>query len=485
MLNYKEMPKGVIQIHLIQVFSLFGFATLLGLLNFYLSNDAGFTKTQANTITASFFALNFLLHFLGGAVGGRYFSFRGLLVISFILQIVSMFFIANRGDSHIILIGLAMFVTGTGVNTSCVNMMLTQRFSSDDGRRRVAFSINYSCMNIGFFGTFIIAGIIQGYGDYTYAFYIAAVFLFISLLIHLANYKNVYDHDTYFSNTFHKLNRRYVVAPAILIACFLLSLLLMNNPEYGPHLIVIVFIAVAIYLFRLAITHDNEYRIKILVFVILSSSMIVYALVQGMMSSAFENFVEFNTNKSLFGIHIEPAMINAFENLGVIISGILLAIYTKKRLTKHNPIGPGTLVARGILLNVIAFLVVPLGILLANPQTGIVNVAYPVILMFFIAAGEVHVNATTYAMVGDLIKPIHQGIFTGYMFICVAIGIVISGPVSNYAIGNQTHAENITALGTNHLYLKIFLTLAIVTAFISVFFFLISKKVNKVFSKVH
>jgi len=340
-------------------------------------------------------------------------------------------------------------------------------------------------MNIGFFGTFIIAGIIQGYGDYTYAFYISAVCLFISLLIHLANYKNVYDHDTYFSNIFSKLNKKFFVAPAILIVCFLLSLFLMNNPQYGPYLIAITFIGVLTYLIRLAITHDTEYRKKIAVFIILSSAMVTYALAQGMMSSAFENFVEFNTNKSLFGLHIEPAMINAFENFGVIISGILLAIYTKKRLAKHNPVGPGTLVARGVLLNAIAFLIVPLGILLCNPQTGFVNVIYPVILMFFIAAGEVHVNATTYAMVGDLIKPIHQGIFTGYMFICVAIGIVISGPVSNYAIGNQTHAENITALGTNHLYLKIFLSLAITTAIIATFFFLVSKRVNKVFSKVH
>ncbi|MBK2245628.1 hypothetical protein IBE71_09785, partial [Francisella tularensis] len=45
-----------------QICSIVGYAVLMGLLNFYLTDHGGFTKTQANTLTASFFALNFLLH---------------------------------------------------------------------------------------------------------------------------------------------------------------------------------------------------------------------------------------------------------------------------------------------------------------------------------------------------------------------------------------------------------------------------------------
>ncbi|OIN83318.1 hypothetical protein KX00_1418 [Francisella sp. TX07-6608] len=74
MISYKKMPQGVLQINIIQIFSTVGYAVLMGLLNFYLTDHGGFTKTQANTLTASFFALNFLLHFLGGALGGKFFS---------------------------------------------------------------------------------------------------------------------------------------------------------------------------------------------------------------------------------------------------------------------------------------------------------------------------------------------------------------------------------------------------------------------------
>lgn len=67
---------------------------------------------------------------------------------------------------------------------------------------------------------------------------------------------------------------------------------------------------------------------------LLSSACMIFAFVQGMQSSALENFVEFNTNKSLFGITMEPATVNTFESLGVIIFGFLLAILSKRRLKK-------------------------------------------------------------------------------------------------------------------------------------------------------
>ncbi|MDE4950997.1 hypothetical protein NAI70_09945 [Francisella tularensis subsp. holarctica] len=50
---------------------------------------------------------------------------------------------------------MALFITGAGLNVSCLNMMLTQLFKTEDHNRRIAFSINYSCMNICFVGSFI------------------------------------------------------------------------------------------------------------------------------------------------------------------------------------------------------------------------------------------------------------------------------------------------------------------------------------------
>lgn len=182
---------------------------------------------------------------------------------------------------------------------------------------------------------------------------------------------------------------------------------------------------------------------------------------------------------------MQPATVNIFETLGVIVFGFVLAILSQKRQDKGIVLQPGSLITRGIGLYIFAFLMIPLGILLANKNTGLVNVIFPILLLIIVAAGEIHVNATTYSLVGFLIKPIHQGVFTGYMFVNVAVGIVISGPVSNYAIGNEMNVANITAKGTNPMYLNIFLIMALIAVILTTIFFLISKKINSVLSNIH
>lgn len=485
MINYiKTMPKGVVQIHIIQVLSLAGYAILLGMLNFYLSNKAGFTKVEANTLTASFFALNFLLHFLGGALGGRYFSFRGLFLVSLLLQAISMVLIAMPHDYDAIVIGLAIFITGAGLNTSCLNMMLTQRFEAKDSRREFAFSVNYTMMNVGFLFCFIISGMFQSYSAYNIAFYTASVLLIISAILQLINFKNVQDHDTYFSNVFSKKKIRFAVMPSILVICLGFSLALIKNPEYGATIVISTFVFVLVCLIKLAFKHDSFYRARILVFLILASTGMITAFAQGLQTSALENFVEFNTTKNIFGLNLSPAFINSFETIGVILFGMVLAKVISRKNSLGQKVLPTTNVIRGLLFYVVAFLIIPAGILISN-ENGIVSLIFPIVMLLVVGGGEVHINATNYALVGNLIEPKHQGLFTGYFFVSVAVGIIASGFMANYTIGNSLHAKDITAIGTNHLYMNLFIGLSILSAIIAIVYFLMSKSLNKVFANIH
>jgi len=324
MISYKNMPKGVLQLNLVQVFSTVGYAILMGLLNFYLTRNGGMSKTEANTLTASFFALNFLLHFVGGALGGKYFSFRGLFCFSLVLQIIGMLMIAIPSQNFILL-GMAFFITGSGLNVSCINMMLTQLFEAKDKRRRVAFSINYSAMNVGFFLSFIFAGMIQEGNSYYIAFYAAVACLIISFCIHILNLKNVKDKDTHFHNVFSKQGHRFFVAPFIIIACLIMSLYLMYHPEIAMVIVYLTFFILLAYLLIFAFMQKPMYKKQILSFLVLTSACMIFACVQGMQTGALQNFVEDNTTKTLLGFSMQPATVNSFETLGVIIFGLLLA----------------------------------------------------------------------------------------------------------------------------------------------------------------
>src|SRR5438270_211090 len=72
-------------------------------------------------------------------------------------------------------VGLALFLTGSGLNVTCIDMMLTQRLTPEDPRRVGAFLWNFAGMNVGFFVGFSAAGYFQATESY------ASLFIFATL----------------------------------------------------------------------------------------------------------------------------------------------------------------------------------------------------------------------------------------------------------------------------------------------------------------
>ena len=87
-----------------------------------------------------FGAFNYGLHLFGGYLGGRFLSNRNLFVGSMALQVIGCACIA-AGTLAMFYIGLALFLTGSGLNVTCINMMLTQRFTPEDPAPRRSFPL--------------------------------------------------------------------------------------------------------------------------------------------------------------------------------------------------------------------------------------------------------------------------------------------------------------------------------------------------------
>ena len=86
-----------------------------------------------------------------------------------LLQVLGCACIAT-GSAAMMYWGLALFLTGSGLNVTCLNMMLTQRFAPEDNRREAAFLWNYAGMNVGFAIGFIVAGYFQKTESYASLF---------------------------------------------------------------------------------------------------------------------------------------------------------------------------------------------------------------------------------------------------------------------------------------------------------------------------
>src|SRR6185295_6669807 len=127
-------------------------------------------------------AFNYGLHLFGGYLGGRFLSNRNLFVGGMGLQVLGCGSMAV-GSTPLFYWGLALFLTGSGLNVTCINMMLTQRFAPEDSRREGAFLWNYAGMNIGFFIGFSAAGYFQTTESYGPLFIFATVGNFLAIIL--------------------------------------------------------------------------------------------------------------------------------------------------------------------------------------------------------------------------------------------------------------------------------------------------------------
>ena len=191
----QRMPKGIMSLYLIQMFSTFSFAVLYSSLSLYITNQLGLSSHISNSIVGLFLAFNFVLHLFGGLIGGNWLSNRSLFLLTTILQTFGILCLIFPETTSLYL-GLSLFLIGCGLNTTCYNTILTQRFSSCDPRRDKAFFMSYSTMNIGFWAGFICSGFYDASNHYEEIFYACIATNIITALLVTYCWKNINDINT-------------------------------------------------------------------------------------------------------------------------------------------------------------------------------------------------------------------------------------------------------------------------------------------------
>src|SRR5919201_4046647 len=187
--------EGTGALFFIQIFSTLGFAVLYSTLVLYATKHLQLSVKTATTLMGVFGAFNYGLHLFGGYLGGRFLSNRNLFVGGMALQVIGCGCIAV-GTLALFYVGLALFLTGSGLNVTCINMMLTQRFTPADPRREGAFLWNYAGMNVGFFVGFSVAGHFQATESYSSLFIFATLGNFVAIILALLTWKTLADRNT-------------------------------------------------------------------------------------------------------------------------------------------------------------------------------------------------------------------------------------------------------------------------------------------------
>ncbi|MGH7295571.1 MAG: peptide MFS transporter [Polyangiaceae bacterium] len=448
-----NVPEGAGVLFFIQIFATLGFAVLYSTLVLYATKHLHFPVKEATAIMGVFGAFNYGLHLFGGYLGGRFLSNRNLFVGGMALQVLGCGCISG-GTEALLYVGLALFLTGSGLNVTCINMMLTQRFKADDTRREGAFLWNYAGMNIGFFVGFTAAGHYQLTENYSALFIFATIGNFVAIILAAVYWKTLADRNTPLveEKSVRRFRGRFAAGVAILFGLVPVVWFLLQHPDGTETLVKGICALVALALVALTVRHrDGRERNNMWAYLVLTLGSLVFWALYQMAPSGLQLFAVNNVDRNVWGIEVAPQWIQNINTVVIVVGGPLLsALFVKLRARGWNIDIPKQFAA-AVLLMGFGFLALPAGIAVARPD-GMVAFSWLFLSYVLQSIGELLISPVGYAMIGKLAPRKYQGIMMGSWMLVTGLASLFAGDFS----GMIPEPGQGTAATTDPAYAKLF-----------------------------
>ncbi|WP_172203419.1 oligopeptide:H+ symporter [Niveibacterium sp. COAC-50] len=464
-----NIPEGAGALFFIQIFATLGFAVLYSTLVLYATQHLKFTNAQAAATMGVFGAFNYGLHLFGGYLGGRFLSNRNLFVGGMVLQVIGCAAIAG-GTTALFYSGLALFLTGSGLNVTCLNMMLTQRFHPDDIRREGAFLWNYAGMNVGFFVGFTVAGHYQLTGDYPSLFIFATIGNVLAIVIAGINWRVLADLDTpLLKATPAHFRLRALAGLGILVGLVPVVWIMLQHTDSTGWLVKGICTLVGVWLLVLTLKHrDERERNNMKAYLILALGSLVFWTLYQMAPNGLQLFALNNVDRMVLGIEIAPQWIQNINAAVIVLGGPLMSALFVRLRSRGWTIDIPKQFALALVLMGLGFLALPAGISLAGSdgRSAFVWLFSSYVLQ---SVGELLISPIGYAMIGQLAPRAYQGVMMGSWMLVTGLASLFAGDFS----GMIPEPSEGAALSTNPAYSALFLELGLGSLAVGIALFLL------------
>ncbi|MEM6158939.1 oligopeptide:H+ symporter [Erwinia sp. P6884] len=445
-------PSGTSALFFIQIFATLGFAVLYSTLVLYATKRLGFSESQANTMMGVFGAFNYGLHLFGGYLGGRYLSNRNLFVLGMVLQVAGCWVLSGQSAEGLYW-GLAMFLTGSGLNVTCINMMLTQRFTPEDNRRESAFLWNYAGMNLGFFIGFTGAGYFQLTEHYEALFLFATLGNAVAIVISLLRWKILRDIDTPLLHVSKKQFRlRMLAGLAILAILVPLIRIMLTHADFTGSFVIGLGVMIFLLFGFITLRHKPyDERRRMSAYLLLAMGSLVFWMLYQLAPMGLMLFTEHNINLNVYGIQVAPQWVQNINTLVIVFGGPLLAVGFRNLRERGWRIDIPLQFASSLFIIGLGMLVLPLGIMLAGGD-GMVAFKWIVISYVLQSIAELLISPIGYAMIGKLAPARYQGVMMGCWMMVTGVASVLAGYVSGMMPENSGSTPVLTNPGYSHIF---------------------------------
>jgi proton-dependent oligopeptide transporter, POT family len=472
--------KGRMALLLMQLFSTLGFSVLYSTLVLYATQALHLEDQYATAIVGAFIAFNYSLHVLGGYIGGRLLSYRALFVIGMALQAAGCLILSVPSMVGLIW-GIAIFLSGCGLNVVCINCMLTQLFDSHDKRRESAFLWNYSGMNLGFFIGFSVSGIFQLDQNFQMLFLLSSGGSLISFALAFWRWKYLADRGTHYSHSHHR--GKLALCALLIIAGLIVALTWLISHSHVANAIICFGSLVIAGLFAV-FAHNQptpESSKKVWAFLILAINSVIFWTLYQMAPMGLTLFFDRNVDHLLFGMNIPPQWLMNINTVIIILGGPLMASLNQNLRGKGYKITIPFQFTTALFLIGIGYLILPLGIHFAD-KNGFSSIGWVIGCYLFQSLGELFISPIGYAMIGQLISPKLHGLAMGAWLMTSGVAATLSSYFSQAALGT---AETQDPLVTNPTFSLAFLELGISAVIGGIILFFLRKFLHKLIQEKH
>ncbi|PLR96504.1 peptide MFS transporter [Bacillus sp. T33-2] len=405
-------PKGLFTLFFTEFWERFSYYGMRAILVFYMYYEVskgglGLDENMSLAIMSIYGSLVYMSGIIGGWLADRIFGTSKAVFYGGILIMLGHIVLAVPGSVTMFFVSMVLIVLGTGLLKPNVSSVVGEIYSEQDNRRDAGFSIFYMGINLGGFLAPLIVGTVGMKYNFHLGFGIAAVGMFLGLLVFMfTKKKNLGLAGTIVANPLSQTEKKKVFTTiglsAVLIA-ILIAIAIPNGLLSFKTFINLVGIlgfliptAYFVAMYRSPKTTETE-RSRIIAYIPLFLASVMFWAIQEQGSTILASYADKRTQLDFAGIHISPAWFQSLNPLFIIFLAPVFA-WLWVKLGNRQPSIPKKF-SLGLLFAGLSFLVILLPAYFGGSDS-LVNPMWLVLSYLIVVFGElclspVGLSATT------------------------------------------------------------------------------------------
>jgi proton-dependent oligopeptide transporter, POT family len=405
-------PKGLFTLFFTEFWERFSYYGMRAILVYYMYYEVskgglGLEESTALSIMSIYGSLVYMSGIIGGWLADRVFGTSKAVFYGGILIMLGHIVLAIPGNLSMFFVSMVLIVLGTGLLKPNVSSVVGDIYAENDDRRDSGFSIFYMGINLGAFISPLIVGEVGMKHDFHLGFGIAAVGMFIGLLVFVFTRKNNLGlAGTFVANPMSPAEKKktysIIAISAIILAILIAVSIPMGLLTFDSFVALVGILGIGLpiiyfsVMYRSKKTTDVE-RSRLLAYIPLFIASVMFWAIQEQGSTILANYADKRTQLEFAGFTISPAWFQSLNPLFIITLAPVFA-WMWIKLGKRQPTIPQKF-SFGLLFAGLSFIVILLPGYFAGTD-ALVNPLWLVLSYFVVVLGElmlspVGLSATT------------------------------------------------------------------------------------------